>query len=134
MKTILTFFAVSLFTLSTMAADRYPSVTIKSKNRYQVVVDGKRYFGDNTIHIKRMRSGMHSIRVYEKRGGLFNNRLRLVSTRNFFVRNDDLRITVDFSGRVDIDEIRDRRDNRNDRYDRDRNYRDRDYGRNERKW
>ena len=77
---------------------------------------------------------MHSIRVYEKRGGLFNNRLRLVSTRNFFVRNDDLRITVDFSGRVDIDEIRDRRDNRNDRYDRDRNYRDRDYGRNERKW
>jgi len=134
MKTILTLFAVTMFTITSMAADRHPTVTIKTKNRYEVVVDGKRYRGDNFIHIKRMRNGMHNIKVYERSRGLFNSRLRLVSTRNFIVRNNDLRITVDFAGRTDIDEFRDRRGRGNDRYDRDFDRRDDDWGRNDRKW
>ena len=132
MKKILTLLTVTLFTLATMAADHYPSVTIRSKSKFQVVIDGKRYRGDNFIHIKRMRNGMHTIKVYEKRG-FFGNRLHLVSTRNFLVRNNDLRMTVDFLGRVDIDEVRDRRDRRYDRNDRDWD-RGRDYGRNDRGW
>ena len=119
MKTILTFAAGLLLTLSTMAADRPPSVTIKSNRNFEVVVDGRTYRNDNSIRLDRMRPGMHTIKVYERTRGLFG-RVRLVSAKNFFVRNNDLRITVNYSGYVDIDEKRlDRRgrgwDDNNDR-------------------
>lgn len=135
MKTILTFAAGLLLTLSTMAADRPPSVTIKSNRNYEVVIDGRTYRNDNTIRLERMYPGMHSIRVYERSRGFFG-RMRLVSAKNFFVRNNDLRITVNYNGYVDIDEKRfDRRnrgwDNRGwDNNDRDWDRNDRDYGRN----
>ena len=105
MKTILTFAAGLLLTLSTMAADRPPSVTIKSNRNFEVVVDGRTFREGNTIRLDRMRPGMHSIKVYEKSRGFFG-RMRLVSAKNFFVRNNDLRITVNYSGYVDIDEKR----------------------------
>src|SRR6187401_2255169 len=110
MKTILTFAAGLLLTLSTMAADRPPSVTIKSNRNFEVLVDRRTYRNDNTMRLDRMRPCMHSIKVYEKSRGFFG-RMRLVSAKNFFVRNNDLRITVNYSGYVDIDEKRlDRRD------------------------
>jgi len=105
MKTILTFAAGLLLTLSTMAAGRPPSVTIKSNRNFEVVVDGRTYRNDNSIRLDRMRPGMHTIKVYERTRGLFG-RVRLVSAKNFFVRNNDLRITVNYSGYVDIDEKR----------------------------
>jgi len=129
MKTILTFAAGLLLTLSTMAADRPPSVTIKSNRNFEVVVDGRTYRNDNSIRLDRMRPGMHTIKVYERSRGLFG-RTRLVSAKNFFVRNNDLRITVNYSGYVDIDEKRlDRRGRGWDDNDRDRDRNDRDYGR-----
>ena len=131
MKTILTFAAGLLLTLSTMAADRPPSVTIKSNRNFEVVVDGRTYRNDNSIRLERMRPGVHTIKVYERSRGLFG-RTRLVSAKNFFVRNNDLRITVNYSGYVNIDERRyDRRDrgwDSNDRNDRDLDRNDdRDY-------
>lgn len=132
MKTILTLAAGLLLTLTTMAADRYPTVTIKSRNNFTIVVDGRTYHNDKNIRLD-MRRGMHSIKVYERGRGYFG-RMRLVSSKNFFVRNNDLRITIGFNGFVDIDERgydrRDRNWDRNDRgYDRD----DRDYGDRDRK-
>ena len=134
MKTILTFAAGLLLTLSTMAADKPPSVTIKSNRNFEVVVDGRTYRNDNSIRLERMRPGVHTIKVYERSRGLFS-RVRLVSAKNFFVRNNDLRITVNYSGYVDIDEKRmDRRgrgwDDDNDRgWDRnDRDYDSRNRG------
>ena len=134
MKTVLTFVAGLLLTLTTMAADsRPPSVVIKSNRNYEVVIDGRTYRNDNTIRLDRMRPGMHTIKVYERGRGFFG-RMRLVSAKNFFVRNNDLRITVSYNGYVDIDERRyDRRDrgwDDNDRNDRDWDRNDRDYGRN----
>jgi len=129
MKTVLTFVAGLLLTLTTMAADRPPSVTIKSHRNYEIVVDGRTYRNDNTIRLDRMRPGMHSIKVYERGRGFFG-RMRLVSTKNFFVRNNDLRITVGFNGYVNIDERGyDRRDRGWDNNDRDWDRNDRD-GRN----
>jgi hypothetical protein len=129
MKTILTFAAGLLLTLSTMAADRPPSVTIKSNRNFEIVVDGRTYRNDNTIRLDRMRPGMHSIKVYERGRGFFG-RMRLVSAKNFVVRNNDLRITVNYSGYVNIDEKRlDRRDRGWDDNDRGRDRNDRDYGR-----
>ena len=128
MKTILTFAAGLLLTLSTMAADRPPSVTIKSNRNFEVVVDGRTYRNDNSIRFDRMRPGMHSIQVYERSRGFFG-RMRLVSAKNFFVRNNDLRITVNYSGYVNIDERRyDRRDRGWDDNDRGWDRNDRDYG------
>src|SRR6188474_1544711 len=134
MKTFLTFVAGLLLTLTTMAADRPPSVTIKSNRNFEIMVDGRTYRNDNAIRLDRMRPGMHTIRVYERSRGFFG-RMRLVSAKNFFVRNNDLRITVNYSGYVDIDEKRmDRRgrgwDDDNDRgWDRnDRDYDSRNRG------
>ena len=142
MKKFITLAVVGLFTLTAMAADHYPSVTIKSKSRFQIMVDGMRYFNDNTIHLDRIGRGMHTIKVFERSYGFFGPRLRLVSAKNFFVRNSDLYITVDRSGFVDIDEMnngwgRDRgwrgydhdRDWDHDGRDYERNH-DRDYDRN----
>ena len=140
MKTVLAFAAGLLLTLSTIAADRNPTVIIKSKRDYMIVVDGRTFHNDNTIRLD-MRRGMHTIKVYERSRGFFG-RTRLVSSKNFFVRNNDLRITVGFNGFVDVDERgydrrgRDDRDwDRNDRgYDNDRDWdrNDRDYDRNRR--
>jgi hypothetical protein len=136
MKTVLAFAAGLLLTLSTMAADRKPTVTIKSKRDYMIVVDGRTFHNDNTIRLD-MRRGMHTIKVYERSRGLFG-RTRLVSSKSFFVRNNDLRITVGFNGFVDIDERgfdrrdRDRNDKGWDRDDRDWDRNDRDYDRNRR--
>jgi len=130
MKTVLTFVAGLLLTLTTMAADRPPSVVIKSHRNFEVVIDGRVYRNDNTIRLDRMQRGMHSIKVYERGRGLFG-RMRLVSAKNFLVRNNDLRITVSYNGFVDIDERgyngRDRDDRRYDN-DRDWDRNDRDYG------
>ena len=80
-----------------------------------------------------MRPGMHSIKVYERSRGFFG-RMRLVSSKNFYVRNNDVRITVGYNGYVNIDERRnDSRDDRRDRgWDNDRDWdrNDNDYGRN----
>lgn len=136
MKTVLAIAAGLLLTLSTMAADRNPTVTIKSKRDYMIVVDGRTFHNDNTIRLD-MRRGMHTIKVYERSRGFFG-RTRLVSSKNFFVRNNDLRITVGFNGFVDIDErgfdrrYRDRNDRDWDRNDRDWDRNDRDYDRNRR--
>ena len=129
MKTILTLAAGLLLTLSTFAADHNPTVTIKSRSNYMIVVDGRNFQNDNSIRLD-MRRGMHTIKVYERGRGFFG-RMRLVSTKNFFVKNNDLRINVGFNGYVDIDERGfDRRD-RNDRsWDNDRDRDDHDYGRN----
>ena len=130
MKRLLTLVAAGLITIGAMAADRFPSVTIKSKRDFEIVVDGRTYRNDNNIRLDRLRKGMHTIKVYERTRGLFG-RTRLVSSKNFLVRNEDLRITVDRSGYVDVDEQGYGRNNdRNDRGwgDNDRN-RDRDWDR-----
>jgi hypothetical protein len=118
-----------LLTITTMAAEHYSTVTIKSRNNFMIVVDGRTYYNDNHIRLD-MRRGMHSIKVYERSRGFFGNRMRLVSSRNFFVRNNDLRITIGYNGFVDIDEKGNKRRNgrwdNDDRYDRDGRYGDRD--------
>ncbi|HKC34570.1 MAG TPA: hypothetical protein VKB95_00855 [Chitinophagaceae bacterium] len=136
MKTILTFAAGLLLTLSTMAADHRPTVTIKSRRNFEIVVDGRLYHNDNTIRLDMFR-GVHTIKVYERGRGFFG-RPQLVSAKNFFVRNNDLRIIVDYSGYVDIDERGyngrgyDRNDRRWDGNDRDRDWNDRGLNGNDR--
>jgi hypothetical protein len=136
MKTFLTLITFSLFTVAAMAADKRPTVIIKSKRNFEIVVDGKKFQNDNSIRIDWLRRGMHTITVYERSRGFFGNRLRPVSSRNFMVRNNDIRITVNYAGYVDIDEIGNGRDKdrgwNDGNRDRDRDRDDRDYDRDRR--
>jgi hypothetical protein len=128
MKKVFTLAFASLFALAALAADHYPSVIIKSRRNFEVVVDGRNYFDDHSIRLDRPYRGMHTIKVYERSRWFFGTRLRLVSSKRFFVGNEDLRITVNAFGNIDIDEMGYGR-SRGRNYDRDRDWNDRGYDR-----
>ena len=123
------------------AADRRPDVTIVSMKKYEIVIDGKAYFSNNRVmNIDNLRNGRHSIQVYEMNNRGFSKfqRKRLVTSKSFQLRNNDVKITIDRFGHLTITEERFGRGDRfgkddkdwNDRNDRDQRD-DRD-GRNDR--
>lgn len=105
MKTFMILATGLLFSIATMAADRRPTVTIRTSPSYVIKVDGHRLHDNNLVHYRNMHRGKHSIKVYQRVRGLFGYRLRLVSSKHFRVRNDDLSITVDRFGRIHIQEV-----------------------------
>lgn len=121
MKKIFTLFAFVLLAAAAMAADRYPSVIINSSKNFRIVVDGKSYFANNSaIRLDRLSNGFHTIKVYELRRGLFVRGEKLVTATSFKLGRQDVRIKVDYFGRVEFFRMKQDR-----RYDRDR-YNDRD--------
>lgn len=107
MKKIFTLFAGLLMAAAVMAADRGPSVTIRSNKNYKIVIDGKNYFGSSTtLRLFNLSNGMHSIKVFEMRKGLFVKGEKLVSSSIFKVGKRDIAITVDQFGRIDISKKR----------------------------
>src|SRR6185503_6030736 len=129
--------------VATFAADRRPTVTLRSSQNYQVVIDGRTIFARNGImDLSGLRRGRHMIQVYQMNRGLglggiiFGRTKRLVDVEQFSLRNSDVNIYVDFRGQVRISEERfgrDRRDNdwndwgrdRDNGHDRDNDHRDR---------
>ena len=141
-KTIFTFLLASFTTLSLLAADITNRITVSfSDSRdYELRIDGRRYQSNNNrMYLNDMRPGRHSIQVYalNNRGQRSN---RPVYSGSFNVRPQyDMHIAVDRNGRVQFDEKRTSRNNRdwNNKDDRnDRNWRDRDDNdyRNDRDW
>jgi hypothetical protein len=107
MKKIFTLAIGSLFALTVMAADHKPSVTVKSNSNYMIVVDGKKYIGDDFINLSSLFPGYHSIKVYDvNKHKLFRKKAKLVSSSDFTLRGNDIRISVDRFGKIDIDESR----------------------------
>ena len=141
MKKIFTMCLGLALTAAVFAADRKPDVTIISMKKYEIVVDGKTYFSNNRImNIDNLRNGRHSIQVYEmnNRGFSIFQKKRLVTSKSFQLRNNDVKITIDRFGHLMITEEKFGRDDKfgkddkgwNDRNDRDQRD-DRD-GRNDR--
>lgn len=135
MKKIFTLIAALVLTVATFAADRRPTVTLKSSRNYEVVIDGKSYRSNGIMEINLRHGRQHTIKVYEiQRSGfsIFNIRSkRLVDASTFQIGRDDLDINVDFRGQISIREDRFGRDGKwNDRND---HGRDRDY-RNDKDW
>jgi hypothetical protein len=138
MKKIFTMCLGLVLTAAVFAADRRPDVTIISPKRYEIVIDGKKYFSGNPMmSIENLRNGRHSIQVYETTNNFsFFKKKRLVASKVFQLRNDDLKITIDRFGHMTITEDKfGRRDNkfgkddrgwddhdRNDRNDRNRRF------------
>ena len=125
MKKIYLLIAVAFLTISASAQN----VILRLDNNYDVSIDGRNYEGNATI--PNLGYGTHTVNVYEvKRGFLgIGKRRTLVSSSDFELRNNDVMINVDQSGRLRINQVG--KDNSR-RYDRNRDRdRDRDYGRND---
>jgi ATP-dependent helicase/DNAse subunit B len=150
MKKIFTMCLGLVLTAAVFAADRKPDVTIVTLKKYEIVIDGRTYFSNGRMmNIENLRNGRHSIQVYETSNSFsFFKKKRLVASKTFQLRNDDLKITIDRFGHMTIAEDKfGRRDNkfgkddkdwndrdRNDRDDNDRNRNDRDRNDRDRKF
>jgi hypothetical protein len=132
MKKIFTLLTGILITLVTFAADR-PTVTLRSTRNYEIVIDGKSYFSQNgrVMNLSHLRSGKHSVQVYEMNRYMFRTTRKLVSTSGFRLKNKDIAIVVDPRGNLRITESKFGKDfDRDDRYDNDNDWgrgNDRDY-------
>ena len=136
MKKIFTMCLGLILAAAVFAADKRPDVTIISTKKYEIVIDGKTYFSNNRMmSIDNLRKGRHSIQVYEmNRNFSIFRKKKLVASKVFQLRNDDVKITIDRFGHLTIMEERfghgKRYDDDNrgwddrDRNDRDRNDRD----------
>jgi hypothetical protein len=128
MKKIFTLLTGILITLVTFAADR-PTVTLRSNKNYEIVIDGKSYFSQygKVMNLSHLRSGRHSVQVFELDRYRFRTTRKLVSASGFRLRNKDIAIVVDPRGNLRISESKFGKDfDRNDRYDNDH---DNDWGR-----
>ena len=98
------------------AADRKPDVTIISMKKYEIVVDGRTYYSNNRMmNIDNLRNGRHTIQVYDmsnNRGFSIFQRKRLVASKVFQLRNNDVKITISQFGQLTITEDRFGRDDR----------------------
>lgn len=103
-----------ILTAAVFAADKRPDVTIVSMKKYEIVVDGRTYFSnDRMISMNNLRKGRHTIQVYETKAGFsFFKRKQLVASKSFQLRNNDVKITIDRLGNMNIMEDRFGRDNR----------------------
>jgi hypothetical protein len=124
MKKIFTLIAATLFTVAIFAADRKPVVTLKSTRNYEVVIDGQTYFSNSgMMNIANLRSGQHTIKVYETtRGFMFRKSRKLVDASTFSLRKSNVDIIIGLRGHISITEDRFDNDRRNDSKDWDKNY------------
>lgn len=117
MKKIFTMCLGLVLTAAVFAADRKPDVTIISMKKYEIVVDGRTYYSNSRmLNIDNLRNGRHTIQVYDmssNRGFSIFQRKRLVASKAFQLRNNDVKITISQFGQLTITE---------DRFDRDGRY------------
>ena len=131
MKTIFTLFASLLITISALAYDqsRLSISTVTNKN-LRIEVDGRIYtMKDQTLMIRDLSSGHHSVKIYserntrKKKNGLFGNKnnQEIVYSNSIYLKDGyHLDITLNRFGKALIDE---RRIDRNeDWYDDDVDY------------
>ena len=116
MKKIFTMCLGLILTAAVFAADKRPDVTIISAKKYEIVVDGRTYFSNNSIiSIDNLRNGRHTIQVFElNKGFSFFKRKQLLTSKTFMLQNNDVKINIDRYGNLTIKEDRFGRDNRYD--------------------
>jgi hypothetical protein len=106
MKKIFTLLLGLSLSAAVFAADHRPTVTVNSARNYEVVIDGRNFSGNNRgMNAESLRNGRHTIQVYDLSRGLFKSR-RLISTQSFQLRNNDVVISIDRFGSINIMENR----------------------------
>jgi hypothetical protein len=104
-----------------LAAEKKPDVKVTSTGEYLIIVDGKQYKNEKKIMLKDMEKGIHYIDVFKKKKGLFGNKYKLVSSKQFKIEKKDLDIDVNASGYIKI--------GKDDNWDGDQWYKNRDKSR-----
>ncbi len=103
-------------TLTVMAADRQPSITITSEKNFRIIVDGRSYAGSNiTISPWELYGANHIIQVYDMQKSFFGNfgfgrrdrdaRARMISSSSFWVGRNDVMIHIDCFGRITVSQV-----------------------------
>jgi hypothetical protein len=111
MKKIFTLAFGLLLTVAMFAADRKPTVTISSMKQYSIVVDGRQYSSSmGSMSLSNLHNGRHTIQVFDARFGFFMRSKKLVASSSFQLKNNDLQITIDRGGQLQISESRFGRD------------------------
>jgi hypothetical protein len=118
MKKILTLITVSFLSVFVLAAEKKPDVKVTSTGEYLIIVDGKQYKNEKKIMLKDMEKGIHYIDVFKKKKGLFGNKYKLVSSKQFKIEKKNLDIDVNASGYIKI--------GKDDSWDGDQWYKNRD--------
>jgi hypothetical protein len=131
MKKIFTLIAAAFLTVAAFAADRRPVVSLQANKKYEVIIDGQSYFSSNnrsTMNLSGIRSGQHSIKVYEISRSPFRKIKKLVSASSFQLKRSDIDISVNSIGQISISEDRFGRGQKDDDWGRnnDRGYDSRD--------
>ena len=102
MKTIFTLVAFISISSVVVAGEKHPSVTVTSTGEYKIVIDGKQFNNEKKVSLTDLKKGVHYIDVWKKKKGLFGNKYKLVSSKQFELGNKDLDIDVNFSGYIMI--------------------------------
>jgi hypothetical protein len=118
MKKIFTLITVGFLSVFVLAAEKKPDVKVTSTGEYLIIVDGKQYKNEKKIMLKDMEKGIHYIDVFKKKKGLFGNKYKLVSSKQFKIEKKDLDIDVNASGYIKI--------GKDDSWDGDQWYKNRD--------
>jgi hypothetical protein len=107
MKKIFTLIAASFLTIASFAADRKPVVTLKTSGNYEVVIDGQTYSGrGGTVNLYNIGMGQHTVKVYEIRRSFFMKMRKPVDMEQFSVRRNNVDISINFRGQIQISESR----------------------------
>lgn len=128
MKKLFTLLFASLCAATVFAGDI--TIAFPRNNDYQILIDGRNVssynYYSNTINLTNFQPGRHFIEVYRIKNYKSRGRNKAVCSSYFTVRPQyDLFITVANNGRINMDEQRNRY---NDRYDRnDRRWNDNRY-------
>ena len=102
MKAIFTLIISGLISVMALAGEKKPDVKVTSTGDYIIIIDGKRFNNERKIMLNNMEQGIHYIDVFKKKKGLFGNKYRLVSSKQFELGKKDLEIEVNASGYITI--------------------------------
>jgi hypothetical protein len=125
MKKIFTLIAAGLLTVAAFAADRKPVVSLQTSKKFEVIIDGQSYFSNNrnsTMNLSGIRTGQHSIKVYEVNRSPFRKIKKLVSASSFQLKRNDIDISVNSIGQISITEDRFGRDSRDNGWGKDNDH------------
>ena len=103
MKKLFTLIVAGFTAIAASARD--PQVILNSPNDFDVRIDGTTYSGNSTV-IPSLSQGLHTVQVYSVKGGFLGigKKRELVSSTQFRLGYNDVRIDVDQYGQVRVNE------------------------------
>lgn len=105
MKKIFTLAVATVFSTLLFAAAPRPTVTLNNSRNYEVVIDGRSFYGSmDDIQLMAIGKSIHTVKVYELKKGLFIKSRRLLDSETFRMAGNSMTITIDRAGQINVRE------------------------------